>query len=802
MWGEARRSKDEKNKKQKQNFWHRGWIPDCLFLGILAAFGLYLIRGIFAPGFFYYYDLSQHFTESVYVATTLLPKYHELIGWNPYFYLGWPQGQFNPPASYLIYSGLYYLLAWGLSSLTIYKIMLAGFFILPAFAMYFACRLFGLSRITGFIAGFIVIGTAGGFEVGGPLDIIYYGMYEFAAAVALIPLVLAVYHQSISRKSWKLLIIVGVLLSFDFMLHTLAGLFAITTLVVYSLWELLRMGLISRGVGLRKTLGSVAFRFGTVVLIVFGICSFWLIPAYASRSFYDTQPYLLGEYGNYATTYNDVHLGYIFGEQSSSLVLNLLNPGKPALSEMIYTPYQTILASTSPLFYELLLVLALLGGVVALIRSKSRFPAIVIITIIALFLFISLGPDYYGTLWNLPMFHMLDLRPARAAAVARTFLALFVGAGLGETYFLVSKFLSNKGTYWWNKKRLATRVALKVIPLVIVIFLGVTIAVNSYALMTQLPLGKTTSNTAAGPYVPQLFSWISKNVPNSSRVAFEEYTTDDQHLLAASPVETGVSEVGSGYEFWWQGADASSTLESVLSSGFMLSFEGAQLYTTLQQLNAGYVVVWGSVPASDPPSNNNSSNTSSQHPGVPTQNPILTSYTAQALAQYPGDFQLAQQIGPFYVFRVQNFTPTYVSLLNGTGEANVTSLQPQNVVIRLTNVTAGAQLLVRISYFTNWAAYSSEGGKKLSINPYNDTMPLDSADYMSVTLPTSGTYNITLTYTQTTPDTLGNTISWATLLVIFGIFVLGEKRTYDVKKEKTPTTLKEEEEPISIRKSK
>jgi hypothetical protein len=92
-----------------KNFVSR-YATDLILLVSLSAFGLYLIRGIFSPGFLYYVDNSQHFEESVYVATVLLPQYHSLIGWNPNLYLGWPQGQSNPPASYLIYSGLYYIL--------------------------------------------------------------------------------------------------------------------------------------------------------------------------------------------------------------------------------------------------------------------------------------------------------------------------------------------------------------------------------------------------------------------------------------------------------------------------------------------------------------------------------------------------------------------------------------------------------------------------------------------------------------------------------------------------------------------
>ena len=745
------------------------WLIDCAFLGILAVFGIYLIRGIFAPGFFYNYDLSQHFTESVYVATVLLPKYHQLVGWNPFLYLGWPQGQYNPPASYFIYSMLYYLLSGPLSSLTIYKIMLAGFFVLPGFSLYFATRWFGLSRISAFLAGFIALGTAGGFEVGGPLDITYYGMYEFAAAVALIPLILSIYHRSFRKRSWSLLTLVAVLVSFDFMLHTLAGVFTLAVLVIYTIEELLRTGVFRariKRIAPMKTL----LKFGIIVVVVFGLCAFWIVPVIATRSFIESQRVLIGELGNYATTYNDLHLGYIFGEESTPLILNVLHPGHLTISSMIYSPRQFVLQTNTLMFYQFLLGLAALGGLLALLRSESRFPAIVIISVIGLFLFVSLGPKYYEFLWKLPMFQMLVTRPARAAAVARIFLAIFAGAGLGEVFFVLSGLLNKV----LSRRRAVLRSTLKVIAIGIIIFFGITLAVNSYVLMSHLPLATTTSDLPTGQYVPQLFSWLSQNVPNSSRVAYEEYQTDDQHLLAATPIETGLQEIGSGYEFWWQGADNSSNLETVLSDGWTLYYSGGDLYQTLAGLNAEYVVVWGPLSTSqDSQQSYNTTNTT--HPGVTWSYEPESSVTVEALSEDTGNFSLLDQIGPFYVFQLKNFTPSYVSIVNGSGVASVTSFQPENIQIHLDDVTAGSQLLVRISYFASWVAYSSSGAR-LPVSPVNDSLPLDSAEYMSIALPAGGTYNVTLSYNEMSYDTAGTVISWVSLISLCFAFIVVETR--------------------------
>ncbi len=748
----------------------KSWLADGILLGALAIFGIYLIRGIFAPGFLYNYDLSQHFTESVYVATVLLPQYHQLVGWNPYFYLGWPQGQFNPPASYLIYSILYYTLSGFFSSLSIFKIMLAIFFILPALAVYFAAKLFGLGRISAFFSGFIAIGTAGGFELGGPLDAMYYGMYEFTVAVALVPLIIAVYHQSFQRKSWGYFLIAAGLVAFDFMLHTLAGLFAVVALIVYTAVLFLK-SFIERSHFQNPLLPKTILKFALILVIVLGICSFWIIPAYESKSFYVSQGSLVDELGNFATTYNDLHLGYIFGEEATPLVTNFLHVTQPKLDTMEYSAAQAILSSSSPMFYQLLMVLAALGGVLMFLRTKSRFAATVIFSIIGLFLYVSLGPKYYEPLWHLQMFQLFDLRPARAAAVARIFLATLAGAGIGESFFILNKLSERLG-----KKSYSTRLGLKVLSIAVLVFLGLTLAVNSYELMSQLPIASTTRNLPQGGDVSQLFSWISQNVPNNTRVAYEEFLTPDQHLLAASPVKTGHAEVGSGYEFWWSGADTSSTLETVLKNGYLVSWDGQEVYQTLVGLNTGYVVVWGTQSSVTEKALADSTKlqiTTNENSLYEYQ--LMASQTPESLADYPTYFQLAKQIGPFYVYKLENYTSSYVSIINGTGSANVTSFEPENIVVHVNDASAGSRLLVRVSYFTNWAASSSQG-IRLSISPINVTLPLDSVEYMAISLPKGGSYNVTLNYGSTSSDVTGDAISWVSLFgVLLGILLIGKR---------------------------
>jgi hypothetical protein len=718
----------------------RGKWLDCVLLILLCTYGLYVIRAIFGSGYFYDYDLNQHLTESVYVATVLLPKYHELVGWNPYYYLGWPQGQFNPPASYLVYSLFYYALSWAVSPLAIFKVMIAFFFLLQGIAVYFAARGFGLGRPSAFIGGFITLGTAGGFETGGPLAAMFYGMYEFALAIALIPLALAIFHQSFVRKSLQLLLLTALLVAFDFLLHTLAGAFLVLVLLVYTVAELFRSGLYDNNSGKIRNMGKTILKFVIVGLIVAGICSFWVIPAYLNRGFYSSQLSLVTEFGNYATTYNDLHIGFIFGEESSPLITNLLHfSSTPTLTPMLYDPNQVIMSTSTPTFYQLLLGLALIGAIVSLIRAKTRFPVLVVLFLIGIFIFISLGPNYYEMLWKIPSFHYIDLRPGRAASVARVFLAIIGGAGVGETFTLANMGIKKIGA----PRNIA--LLLKIGTVLVIVVLGLTLLVNSYALMNQLPLGYTTSQLAGGSDLPQVFSWMKQNVPNDTRVAFQEYPQQGhpQHLFAVAPLETGDPEIGSNYGFWWSGADTTNVISEILTSE---DYYGPSLYTTLAGLNAGYVVMWG--------------------------------FSAMGLSDYPSNFQLMKTIGQFQIYKLKDFTPSYVAVQNGTGNATVSSFQPEQIVIHLQNVTAGSSLLVRESYYSNWVAYAK--GSEIPVSLENVSLPLVKATYMRITLPANGTYYMTLSYNnETNADVVGNDISYFSLISFFvaSVFVVLDSRT-------------------------
>ena len=713
---------------------------DLVLLAVLGVLGLYFISGIFRSGMMYQFDHSQHLVESFYDATVLIPKYHELIGWNPYYYLGYPQGQFNPPMGYAVYAALYYILSWMLSALDIYKIMIAIFYILPGFTLYISARIFGLSRLSGFFGGLIAMGTAGGFEQSGPIGMMQYGMYEFAGSIALIPLIFGVYHLAFHRKSWLLVLVCGILTAFVFLLHTLGGVFLLMVLSVYTLFFFGKQLIFHRKQKDMQLLRSVA-KFVLIVVITLGLSSFWILPAFANQSYFTAQKSFVAELGNYGITYNDIVNGLVFGEKTIPFSPSLLPQSTPQVIVSLYNSNQQPSQYTAILFYQILMVLSAVGIAFCLMRRKSRFPALVALACLAIFFFISLGPTYYEWLWRSSIFHLVDIRPGRAVAPARIFLSLAAGAAIGEGLYFVFTGLT-------RKRSLAAR-SIRFGATIFVLLLSFAVIANSLSLMPQLNLGATTNDYSSATTLPQLFNWLNANVPNSSRIAFEEYPAPQQHLFAISPLFTEKQSVGSDYNFWWSsGASATQSAGTILS--YVDFYSSSDISETLTGLNSAYVVAW-----------------------KPDTKLSLQDYSS---------FVLVKQFGIFDVFQLKSYAPSFATLQNGTGNVTITSFQPESIVIHLTNVSSGSAVLVKVAYYTDWLARTSYGAKA-SIVPYNVTLPFASAVYMKVPVVRSGTYDITLSYSQRAIDIEGNAISGITLIFSslgLALFLVQNRYDYNV----------------------
>lgn len=686
-------------------------------ISLIGASAFYLFYSIFKPGFLYTFGggLSQHFAESVYVTTVLLPNYHQIIGWNPFLYLGYAQGLFNPPGGYILYMIFYYPLSTFLSQLDIYKVMLAFVLIVPGLSLYFTSRVFGMSKLTGFFAALAVIDTSGGYEQSGPMSILHYGTWQYATATALIPANLALYYlffksRSVSTsRSTVFLLLSGLFSAAIFILHTIAGIYLVALMVIFTLVFVGKQIITTRR---RAEMLRILASLGIILLIFVGVSSFWIFPAYADRAYYLMESASLsGEQGSISATYHRLITGGLFGSVDFHL--------------------------SSLHFGQFLVLFAIVGIGISLWKRGSRVPMSALLLCTLSLLYFSLGPSYYGASANNNFLHIDFLRSARAAATIRIFLALFAGVGLGETFHTI-----------FRMKRVGKAVRgfpiLKVVAAVLVIIIALSFAGNSiYILRHASWLTAASQYSGEQDSVPQLMDWLRQNVPNSTRVVFEDYPGEPQ-LLSLSMLYTGKGEIGSDYSFWWPGANSSNAIALDM---FNNSEFDSSTMNTLKGLNAGYIVAWSNQSKAELHNNNQS-------------------------------VSLAGQIGFFSVFKLRDYTPSYVSLLMNESDspfssgdnATIVDFQPETLVIHLSNVSAGSELVVKMEYYHDWKAYSSSG-ETLAVEPLNQSLPLLNVSYIGVNLSDSGSYNVTLQYVKAGADTAGLVITLVSLTVV-GVVLL------------------------------
>ncbi len=102
----------------------------------IVAMECFLLVSVFIPFFVYnslqMHDMAGHYFSAWYIKTHLFPL---PTGWNPYFYAGFPQGQFYPPLFHYLVATLSFILGVDLS----FKLLLCfAIALIPVSANYFA----------------------------------------------------------------------------------------------------------------------------------------------------------------------------------------------------------------------------------------------------------------------------------------------------------------------------------------------------------------------------------------------------------------------------------------------------------------------------------------------------------------------------------------------------------------------------------------------------------------------------------------------------------------------------------------
>ena len=104
--------------------------------------------------------------------------------------------------------------------------------------------------------------------------------------------------------------------------------------------------------------------------------------------------------------------------------------------------------------------------------------------------------------------------------------------------------------------------------------------------------------------------------------------------------------------------------------------------------------------------------------------------------------------------------------------SSIVKFQPQVIVIHVSNVSAGTELILKMEYYHYWQARSSYG-QTLVVEPYTQSLPSVNLTYMVMHLSRSGNYDVSLQYVGGASSTTGLDITViSTILIVLTSLIL------------------------------
>lgn len=244
-----------------------GWVADLAAIATLTAFALWALGFLLVDDLYIFADNPGTYVRLWWLLD--VAGLAGLLGWNPWWYAGWPEWQFYPPGYGLVGLVLQALTFGRLSSVQIYQALLFLSYLAPALVAYLALARIGLGRAVGFAAGtFLLVfpDLYGG--VGGVL----IGMLGDRPALGLAPLAwLFGVRLAESRRPALPLAALALTVAAIVLLHP----FRLALPVLLIVLSILLAPLLPR---LRALL-----RLGLALLLGLALTGFWLIP-YVAQS--------------------------------------------------------------------------------------------------------------------------------------------------------------------------------------------------------------------------------------------------------------------------------------------------------------------------------------------------------------------------------------------------------------------------------------------------------------------------------------------------------------------------------------
>ena len=223
------------------------------------------------------WDMVGLYFSAWYEKMYLFPK---IIGWNPFFFLGYPQHQFYPPLYAYLTAALSYIIPLNLA----FKIMFIITIILLPLSFYYFVKSFGFDRKISSALMMIMFSILFLFPTsyyGGNFQSTFtVGLITHALGMALFFFYFGALHKSVNSKNKKF-ILPSVLFALIILTHIIAAFAATFVAIAYVICYIQKKG-------------SMKFIIKHITL-VFLLCAFWIIPFIAKRAWLAAIPVGINE---------------------------------------------------------------------------------------------------------------------------------------------------------------------------------------------------------------------------------------------------------------------------------------------------------------------------------------------------------------------------------------------------------------------------------------------------------------------------------------------------------------------------
>lgn len=655
-------------------------------------------------------DHPWHYYEGYYTVKYLIPIFHSVVGWNPFFNLGYPIQYFYHPGLSIFISITYFLSNGIIPLSTAYRIYILTSLLLPPFSAYFLAKKFGFSRMECAVVGLVCV-----IPTSRSMELIRWGMVPLVFASGLSPLVFAFLHDYLQKKKTSSLMLSAILLGAVILTHFIVSFAIILGVLLYAL-------LLAKYSAPEFNARKLAVPVFLIFLLSSSLSLFWSLPSGVY--------YMLG----YGKSNVDITPGYI------------------VKTFMGFINYHLFLLSGIPLSSWIFMLLAI-KLFHAEIRRDFRYAFLCLYPLV-LYVVSFYGSLPYSPIQNVQLLHLISYIDFYAAIL----IGLLVGLSLKLSRHIKTRIIT-----------LATLILAVAVPLVSVV-LSIDFKLTtreSVVLTSHIP----QDTLAVFGWLKNNADPSSRVLLEDAEPIFGDNPWGRGYNLALAALSTGDSVrycggfMPFGNHFYH--SDLTQARAGFFFGKHVDSLEYDFLTRRLRDFNVRYVVVW--TLDSKCFLNQYSGEDSrlvdlfgrpafSEHMWCPL---VWPGFYAKKEKQ---GFRLVGKIGKFSIYEFLNASQNFVASVRGDAEANITFFGVDRIVLHV-EAKKPSTVVVSSAFFPDWRGFVVGSGVEVPVFRGGDGVLTE------VSVP-AGVYDVELVFRRSWFEEYSMLVSLAAWIVAFSTVVI------------------------------